>query len=276
MDDLQHLTDPRIHEALQWLLDYAPARLHLVLATRSSVPISLARLRAQQLVLELDLCELRSSAAESERFLQAQLGSIEPRDAMRLHELTDGWVAGLQLLAVDWKKRQQQAGGKASATSDFGRAHVQDPQAFAAYFEREVLSRLAPNELELLISVSACNRFCAPLCAAMVGRPEAVEYVVSLLARLEADNLFIVPVEGAERETWYRLHPLLRETLRERLGRRSEARRPAVAPGGFAVVPSARAARRSGAPHRAGGRSCIGRCAGGSQRARPGGPRRPA
>ena len=28
LDDLHHLTDPRIHEALQWLLDYAPANLH--------------------------------------------------------------------------------------------------------------------------------------------------------------------------------------------------------------------------------------------------------
>ena len=50
-----------------------------------------------------------------------------------------------------------------------------------------------------------------------------------LLARLEAENLFIVPIESsAERETWYRLHPLLRETLRERLGRRSEAERREV------------------------------------------------
>ena len=229
LDDLQHLADARLHEALQWLLDYSPPRLHLVLATRTGVPLSLARLRAQQLVLELDLRELRFSPAESERFLQAQLGSIEARDAMRLHELTDGWVAALQLLALDLKRRRQQGSARAEAGGgESPRAQVQDPQAFAAYFEREVLARLAPNELELLISVSACNRFCAPLCATLVGRPEAVADMVALLSRLEADNLFIMPVEGAELETWYRLHPLLRETLRERLGRRSEARRRAL------------------------------------------------
>ncbi|MGE8317858.1 MAG: LuxR C-terminal-related transcriptional regulator [Comamonas sp.] len=229
LDDLQHLGDVRIHAALQWLLDYAPPRLHLVLASRSAVPLSLARLRAQQLVLELDLRELRFSAAESERFLQAQLGQIAPRDAARLHELTDGWVAGLQLLALDLKKRLPKGGAKGTAAPGAPmRVPVQDAQAFAAYFEREVLARLAPNELELLISVSACNLFSAPLCAALAGKPDAVAEMVALLARLDADNLFIVPVQGADSETWYRQHPLLRETLRERLGRRSEARRRAV------------------------------------------------
>lgn len=229
LDDLQHLSDPGIHEALQWLLDYAPPCLHLVLASRSSVPLSLARLRAQQLALELDLRELRFTPAESERFLASQLGEISPRDALRLHELTDGWVAGLQLLAVDWKKRRQESGAKPMSGSEFARAHVQDARAFAAYFEREVLSRLAPTELELLISVSACNRFCAPLCAALVGRPDAEADSVALLSRLEADNLFIVPVEEVSGpETWFRLHPLLRETLQERFTRRSETRRRAV------------------------------------------------
>ncbi|MBB3176649.1 LuxR C-terminal-related transcriptional regulator [Variovorax sp. Sphag1AA] len=225
LDDLHQLSDARIHEALQWLLDYSPPNLHVVLTSRTAVPLSLARLRAQGLVLELDLRDLRFSQAESERFLQAQLGTIDHRDAVLLHELTDGWVAGLQLYAIDWKKRRQESGGDAKVPSEFTRAHVQDAKTFASYFEREVLSRLAPQELELLISVSTCNRFCAPLCAALAGRPEAVQDMAALLARLEADNLFIVPVESTERETWYRLHPLLRETLRARFGRRSEARR---------------------------------------------------
>lgn len=228
LDDLHHLTDPRIHEALQWLLDYAPANLHLMMASRGAVPLSLDRLRAEGQLLELDVRDLRFSAAESERFLQSQLGTIDHRDAMQLHELSDGWAAGLQLLAINWKKRRQElatARGDAKAPGDFVRTHVQDPQAFAAYFEKEVLSRLSPQELDLLISVSACSRFCAPLCAVLLGRPESDVGMAPLLARLEAENLFIVPVESTERETWYRLHPLLRETLRERLGQRSEAER---------------------------------------------------
>ncbi|MGJ7509800.1 LuxR C-terminal-related transcriptional regulator [Variovorax sp. GT1P44] len=228
LDDLHHLTDPRIHEALQWLLDYAPANLHLMMASRGALPLSLDRLRAEGQLLELDVRDLRFSAAESERFLQSQLGTIDHRDAMQLHDLCDGWAAGLQLLAINWKKRRHELGaaqGDAKAPGDFVRTHVQDPQAFAVYFEKEVLSRLSPQELELLISVSACSRFCAPMCAVLLGLPESDTGMAPLLARLEAENLFIVPVESTERDTWYRLHPLLRETLRDRLGQRSEAER---------------------------------------------------
>jgi LuxR family maltose regulon positive regulatory protein len=243
LDDLQHLTDPRIHEALQWLVDYAPARLHLALASRGALPLSLDRLRAEGRVLEIDVRDLRFSLAESERFLRAQLVSIGPRDALALHELCDGWAAGLQLLAINWKKRRQElaagqrgargdgsaGSGSGQAPDDFARALVQDPQAFAAYFEKEVLAHLVPADLELLTSVSACSRFCAPLCAALLGRPVDDPTMAPLLARLEAENLFIVPVDSsAERETWFRLHPLLRETLRHRLAQRSEAEQRAL------------------------------------------------
>lgn len=227
LDELQHLADARVHEALQWLLDYAPANLHIVLASRGSVPLSLGRLRDQGLVLELDQRDLRFTLAESEQFLKAQLGDIAARDARLMHELTDGWVAGLQLFATHWKRRKQPAGG-ASAADGFVRANVQNAGAFADYFEREVLARLAPAEAELLVRAAACQRFCASLCVALNDQPQGSAEVVALLARLDSDNLFITPVDGPDRETWYRLHPLLRETLLARFRARSEGQQRAV------------------------------------------------
>lgn len=227
LDELQHLTDARVHEALQWLLDYAPANLHIVLVSRGSVPLSLGRLRDQGLVLELDQRDLRFTLAESEQFLKAQLGDIAARDARLMHELTDGWVAGLQLFATHWKRRKQPAGGT-SAADGFVRANVQNAGAFADYFEREVLARLAPAEAELLVRAAACQRFCASLCVALNDQPQGSAEVVALLARLDSDNLFITPVDGPDRETWYRLHPLLRETLLARFRARSEGQQRAV------------------------------------------------
>jgi len=234
-DDLHHITDLRVREAMQWLLDYAPPNLHVVLASRSAVPFSLGRLRDQGLVLELDLRDLRFTAEESARFLAAQLGSLDPRDARLLHELTDGWVAGLQLFATHWKRRKQRPSGL-SLAEDFVRANVLDAGAFADYFEREVLSRLAPDEAQLLVRVAACERFCASLCVALGGpaRPAgmaddaALARVVTLLNRLESDNLFIEPVDGPDRESWFRLHPLLRETLAERFRASGDAAQRAV------------------------------------------------
>ena len=189
--------------------------------------MSLARLRAQGLTLELDLRDLRFSPDESERFLRTQLGAISRRDALDLHERSDGWVAGLQLLAIA-RKQGRPSDAAPLDTPEPARGHVQEPQAFSSFFEREVLARLSPAELDVLISASACTRFCAPLCAALIERPDAVAEVLSLLTRLEADNLFIVPVDSADHDTWWRLHPLLRETLLERLHRRSPAHRQRV------------------------------------------------
>lgn len=220
LDDLHHLTDTGIHQALQWLIDYAPANLHLALVSRSAVPLSLARLRSQELVLELNLRDLRFTPLESEHFLKAQLGEISVRDAKLMHELTDGWVAGLQLLAVSRKKNRH-------ATST-DQTQLRDDQAFAKFFEVEVLSHLSPTDLDLMLLMAVCNRFCAPLCAALSGNLDAVREANALLARLERDNLFLIPVDSAGRETWYRLHPLLRETLLTYFDSRSKAEQKTV------------------------------------------------
>lgn len=224
LDDLQYLQDARIFRALQWLLDYAPPNLHLVFGSRNALPLALGRLREQGDVAEFDLRDLRFTLEESERFLREQLGSIDRRDAQVLHGLTDGWIAGLQLFAVDLK-------GKRGA----GYAHVQvrDQQAFASYFEREVLVRLAPEDLDLLTHMAVCNRFCASLCAALVGQPQALATMSFRLARLDTDNPFVSQVSSHDRENWYRLHPLLREVLLQRLAALPQAqhRRCTASPG---------------------------------------------
>jgi LuxR family maltose regulon positive regulatory protein len=224
LDDLHHLTDVGIHQALQWMIDYAPANLHLALVSRSAVPLSLARLRSQDLVLELNLRDLRFTQVESEQFLKAQLGEIDARDAKLMHELTDGWVAGLQLLAVSRKKNRPSS---AAATASV-QTQIRDDQAFASFFEVEVLSHLSPTDLDLMLLMAVCNRFCASLCAALTGNLDAVGRANALLTRLERDNLFLIPVDSAERETWYRLHPLLRETLLKYFDSRSKAEQQVV------------------------------------------------
>ncbi|QUN32794.1 IS630 family transposase (plasmid) [Cupriavidus sp. KK10] len=219
LDDLHHIDDARIFQALQWLLAYAPPNVHLALCSRNALPLSFERLRAQGRLTEIDTRDLRFSAEESERFLCDQLGDIDRRDAVELHRLTDGWVAGLQLFAVDLRNRRGQG---------YRNVQVRDAHAFASYFDQEVLGRLAPEDLEMLIRTAICNRFCAPLCAAMAGRAQDAEHTAGRLERLEEDNLFITQIGGNERETWYRLHPLLREVLMARLDLRPDADRQAL------------------------------------------------
>ncbi|RDK05217.1 serine/threonine protein kinase [Cupriavidus lacunae] len=213
IDDLDHLTDARILQALQWLLDYAPPQLHLALSSRSALVLSLERLRLQGTLAEFDMRDLRFAPQESERFLREQLGGIDSDVAATLHALTDGWVAGLQLLAIDLRSRQD---------TQYLPAQVRDVRAFTSYFEREVLVRLAPADLDMLTRVAICQRVCAPLCAAVLGDPRAVAQLKARLCQLVADNLFITVIGSHDRETWYRIHPLLREALLNRLAAQGE------------------------------------------------------
>lgn len=217
IDDVHHVTDTRIVQALQWLLAYAPSQLHLAFASRTALPLALERLRAQDAVTEFDMRDLRFTRDESERFLRAQLGTIEPHDAEAIHELTDGWVAGLQLFAVDLRVRRG---------AGYPVVPVRDARSFVSYFDREVLGRLADTDLDMLMRMAICQRFCVTLCAAMLGRPEAE--IGARLARLEADNLFLSQVRDQEHAPWYRMHPLMRETLLERLRQVPDVERQAL------------------------------------------------
>jgi len=218
LDDLHLLTDAASLWALQWLLDQAPRNLHFVLVSRGPAPVSLSRLRDQQSVFELDFQDLRFTQAETESFLQARLGEIDRRTSQRVYELTDGWVAGLQLLSIGWSKKRNPKGIKSAVLGQ-----IQDEQSFADYFEHEILAKLSKGEYGLLEVTSICNRFCASLCAALLGKPEATDKIGSLLAGLVTQNVFIIPVETSERETWYRFHPLLSEAMRARFRQRGEA-----------------------------------------------------
>ncbi|WP_144113408.1 LuxR C-terminal-related transcriptional regulator [Paraburkholderia sp. BCC1886] len=230
LDDLHHVGHPGQHASLQWLLDFAPPNLHLVLVSRSTLPLSLGRPRDQGLLLELGARDLRFSAAESESLLRAQLGDVDRRDARRLHERADGWVTGLQRLAAQLKKRKVTHDRPASAQALASALlyGAQDACDFADFFEHAVLSRLTPAELELLIRMASCTRLCASLCIALKSASHTSADVHALLTRLERDNLFLMPLDKSAEPRWYRLNPLLRETLLVRFRARGEWQQRAV------------------------------------------------
>src|SRR5207244_2785387 len=75
--------------------------LHLVLIARSEPPIPLARLRARNELNELTAADLRFSEAEIADFVHKELDlSLESKDVARLAERTEGWAAGLRLMAL--------------------------------------------------------------------------------------------------------------------------------------------------------------------------------
>lgn len=198
IDDWQNVTDAQAHGVLQTLLDFAPPALHLLMVSRSVPELSLARLRDQGLLEELGPAELRFSLDEVQQFMQARAprhaGAV---DARKLLEITDGWAAGLQLLALQPR----------APTSP-----VQNAQDFSAYFNREVLCRLDKQAIDAMTRLAAARGFNEALATAVSGDLVGP----ALVERLQREHLFVLPQHDAASPGWFRFHPLFRELLLER------------------------------------------------------------
>ncbi|WP_261502165.1 LuxR C-terminal-related transcriptional regulator [Acidovorax bellezanensis] len=215
LDDVQQLTSAATLDALQWLLDHAPAQLQWVLVARGMPRLSLDRLRSQAQLLELNQQDLCFTAAESAQFIQSQCALADPGQVRRLHERTQGWVHGLQLLTRE-------------PPADTSLSTAGTAQVLARYFDKEVLAPLRADELELLVHAAPCKRFCAALCAALVDTPQAVDGIAALLHRLERGDHFVVRVDDPSTGHWYRFHPLLRESLLARFAHFPEPQQQTV------------------------------------------------
>jgi len=101
IDDVHLLTEPEILDALTFLVEHCPPRLHLVLLARNEPELPLARWRGRGLLVEIGAAQLRFAAGEA----AALLGSVTGRDVDAatvdaLNSKAEGWAAALQLLGI--------------------------------------------------------------------------------------------------------------------------------------------------------------------------------
>src|ERR671917_1653363 len=204
LDDY-HLIDARpIDDALAFLLEHLPPRMHLVVATREDPHLPLSRLRVRGQMSELRAAYLRFTPSEAAEFLVGVMGlSLSAEDIAALEARTEGWIAGLQLAALSMGGREDVAG--------FIRAFAGDNRYVVDYLVEEVLQRQPERVRSFLLQTSILERLSGPLCDAVTGR----EGSNALLEALERGNLFVVPLD--DRRHWFRYHHLFADVLRARL-----------------------------------------------------------
>ncbi|MBN1888984.1 MAG: tetratricopeptide repeat protein [Thermoflexales bacterium] len=217
LDDYQLIHTSLIHDALAFLLDHQPPRMHVVIATRTDPPLPLPRLRARGQMTEIRADDLRFTEEEAATFLDRALGlPLEAEDITALEARTEGWIAGLQLAALSMRGKKDIA-GFIEAFSGSSR-HVID------YLAEEVLAQQPEEIRDFLHQTSILDRFCAPLCDAVRKAGESTDRRTTqsprlapaasqaILEHLERQNLFLVPLD--DRREWYRYHRLFADFLR--------------------------------------------------------------
>ena len=95
LDDFHHVGAGEVASDLEWLIEHAPNRLRLVVATRSDPPMRLQRLRITGRLAEIRAEELAFTPDEAAELL-APL-ALDPTDVEKLWARSEGWAAGLRL-----------------------------------------------------------------------------------------------------------------------------------------------------------------------------------
>ena len=107
LDDYHLIEGHQVNDGVAFLVEYAPAGLHVVLSGRADPPWPLARMRARRQMNELRSKDLRFTLDEAAAFLNDVMGlELSADDVAVLDSQTEGWIAGLQMAALSMQGRE--------------------------------------------------------------------------------------------------------------------------------------------------------------------------
>ena len=213
LDDFHRLAAGTARNSIAWLIEHAPATLHVVLGTRSEPALPLGTMRARGELLELRAHELAFTTEEAAALLNGALDlGLAREDVDRLVERIEGWPAGVYLAGLSLAG----VADRRAFISNYGGTsrHVVD------FLVDEVLDAHDRETQSLMLRSSILDRLSGALCDAVLESSDSAR----LLRRLARTNLFLLPLDDAGE--WYRFHQLFAQLLRVEL----EHREPGMTP----------------------------------------------
>jgi LuxR family maltose regulon positive regulatory protein len=155
LDDYHLIKAQAVHDAVAFLLDHLPVpphAPHLVIASRSDPPLSLARLRGRGMLAELRVDDLRFTEDEA-AFLLRDTASlpISAEEITALEVRTEGWITGLQLAAIALRGATSAPGSEIPRfVQEFTGSH----RFVLDYLVEEVFSQQPPHTKRFLLETS--------------------------------------------------------------------------------------------------------------------------
>jgi LuxR family maltose regulon positive regulatory protein len=212
LDDAHLIVSPEIALFLNSMVAYAPQALHIVLATRGELPVELIAMRMKGHAVNLSDSELRFSLDETDHYLRHICRLDLPTSAIvALHHKTEGWPAGLQLVALALAHE----GSRETFIAEFSGSQ----RDVAGFLTHEVLARQPDEVQDFLLRTSILERFNLGLVQAVSPGLDAEK----TLTLVERSNLFLIALDTTGH--WFRYHHLFSDFLRGRLDSWPAARR---------------------------------------------------
>jgi ATP/maltotriose-dependent transcriptional regulator MalT len=171
----------------QWfdqLLALQNPHLQVLVTCRQRPDWNLPRLMLTGELLELDARQLALRPDEFESLVSGLAPQTDTPSRERLWHATGGWCAGVRLLPSS---------------------------LLGQYLERELLSRLSPEQQEVLYGLAHLSKASADLCEQLWEGQQGAHVFKSLLDR----QAFLFPID--HQPGWFRLLPAVAQTLQDRL-----------------------------------------------------------
>tara|TARA_R110000803_G_scaffold56917_1_gene114402 strand:+ start:7622 stop:10228 length:2607 start_codon:yes stop_codon:yes gene_type:complete len=199
LDDFERLSPAVRRGVIPALLGRLPENATVIVASREPVDISTVDLDHRGLVARLGPAELRFGHQEMVRLWK---GRLTQRQIERLEERTEGWPVLIRLLLT------------ASDMGTFDIRHIDEASyrdmAITTYFEQKILSRIDSDLRQFLLECSVFEEIPFEAVHDVLGQGD--DHFIERLENLEA---FLAPLSGEK--AGYRLHPMMREYLRQTL-----------------------------------------------------------
>ena len=204
LDDYHAISTEAIHRDMAFLLEHLPPHLHLVISTRHKPPLPLGRWRVSDRLIELQPADLRFSREEIAIFFARQAGiTLSAEEIALLEERTEGWAAGLHLVALLLHDQQERP--------DILQSIHNSQRSLVEYLGQEILVHLPEQVRQFLLRTSILEQLEGTLCEVISGQPDGEETLTWLFQR----NLFLTPLD--ESHHWYRYHQVFADVLRQHL-----------------------------------------------------------
>jgi LuxR family maltose regulon positive regulatory protein len=225
LDGYEAITDSAVHKLLGVLLEHIPANVQVVVASRTTPPLPLARLRVRGQLTEIGPSELRFSSDETEALVTSVAHRELPAPVVRaLNDRLEGWPSLLGLVASRLAQpgaldaRVRTPGLHSDPGSWEAALRQLSDRDIEAFLIEEILESQSPDVQDLMLRTSIADVFSAELCDALLQPEVPVTGAAATLDRLEGQLVLIESVDASG--TWYRCSKILRDAFRRRLQHR--------------------------------------------------------
>ena len=197
LDDLHLINDSSILNGLSYLIDFLPAKMHLIIISRTEPELGLARHRIRwqaQILGEIELC---FKDEELFQFYKARGFTLNNKDIQKIKYCSEGWPASLVAIAMSMEATH----GNIADSIRYCRQDIDQ------YLRDEVYSTWRPEKKEFALKTIILDTLSAPLCDAVTGNNNGYR----MLKEISGQNGFLIALNDEKEE--YRYHPLFKDFL---------------------------------------------------------------